>query len=92
MQAPTSETDGAARGRAPGAMTQAMSAWVTASERVVRVALTRGDRIETEMLASDTLRVGSREQADVVVRDPRYAGKLFVRNRRGWVLRVPPQP
>ena len=89
MQAPTSETDGAARGRAPGAMTQAMSAWVTASERVVRVALTRGDRIETEMLASDTLRVGSREQADVVVRDPRYAGKLFVRNRRGWVLRVP---
>lgn len=88
MQAGTSQRDGRT-GRTPGAMTQAMSAWVTASERVVRVALTRGDRIEIEKLTAETLRIGTRESADLVIRDPRYAGKLFVRTKTGWTLRVP---
>lgn len=89
MQAPTSQEGGAHRGRTPGAMTQAMGAWVTASERVVRVALTRGDRIETEIMASSTLHVGAQERCDVVVPDSRYRGQLFVRRKQGWVLRVP---
>lgn len=89
MQAGRDESISSRTGRAPGAMTQAMSAWVTASERVVRVALTRGDRIEIEKLTAQTLRIGPRESADLIVRDARYGGRLFVRTKQGWTLRVP---
>ncbi|MEM9075249.1 MAG: hypothetical protein AAGE52_42525, partial [Myxococcota bacterium] len=75
-----------------GAMTQAMraNAWLTAADRALRVAFAQSGRIRSEAMVRSALRVGPDPKSDVVVRDERFRGPLFVEAPDGsWVLHLP---